>query len=158
MHFTGDSLIDWLYPWSVHPQGVTWLTVHCSCCLRIYKLHNKFPPPLGLHAGQDNKCTHCKNKLVVLTTEWLQTNWRDSGNEKFALVLKTNCIMQPKGQLPSSCYNHNTLTTSEIPSSGSLLQIWSAFVMTPSQMFWGLSVYCGCKMNWVAASLVTLSN
>ena len=25
---------------------------------------------------------HCKNKLVVLTTEWLpwlQTNWRDSG-------------------------------------------------------------------------------
>ena len=30
------------------------------------------------------------NKLVVLTTQWLpwlQTNWRDSGNERFALVL-----------------------------------------------------------------------
>ena len=23
--------------------------------------------------------------------------------------------------------------------------------MTPSQMFWGLSVYCVCKMNWVAS-------
>jgi len=31
---------------------------------------------------------HCKNKLVVLTTEWLlwlQTSWRDSGYERFAL-------------------------------------------------------------------------
>ena len=31
--------------------------------------------------------------------------------------------------------------------------------MTPSQMFWGLSVlYCGCKMNWAAASWVALCN
>jgi len=31
---------------------------------------------------------HYKNKFVVLTTEWLlwlQTNWRDSGYERFAL-------------------------------------------------------------------------
>ena len=28
-----------------------------------------------------------------------------------------------------------------------LLQFWSAVVMTPSKMFWGLSVYCGCKVN-----------
>ena len=37
---------------------------------------------------------HCKNKLVVSTTEWLpwlQTNWRDSGYKRFALVLETNC-------------------------------------------------------------------
>ena len=42
---------------------------------------------------------HCKNKLVVLTTEWLpwlQTNWRDSGYERFSLVWKSNCIRQPK--------------------------------------------------------------
>ena len=41
---------------------------------------------------------HCKNKLVVLTTEWLpllQTNWSDSGGERFAFVMKTNCIRQP---------------------------------------------------------------
>ena len=46
---------------------------------------------------------HYKNKLVVLTTEWLpwfQTKWRDSGYEKFALVLETNCIRQPKGRCP----------------------------------------------------------
>ena len=56
---------------------------------------------------------HCKSKLVVLTTErlpWLQTNWRDCNYERFALVLKTNCIRQPKGRLPSSSYNHNTCT------------------------------------------------
>ena len=64
------------------------------------------------------------NKLVVLTTEWLpwlQTNWRDSGYERFALVLETNCIRQSKGQLPSSSYNHNTLKTlitSVLPSPG----------------------------------------
>ena len=57
---------------------------------------------------------HSKNKLVILTTEWLpwlQTNWRNSGYERFALVLETNCISQSKGQLPSSSYNHNTLKT-----------------------------------------------
>jgi len=52
--------------------------------------------------------------LVVLTTEWLpqlQTNWRDLGYERFALVLETNCIRQPNRLLPSLSYNHNTLTT-----------------------------------------------
>ena len=57
---------------------------------------------------------HCKNKLVVLTTEWLpwlQTNWRDIGDEAFAVVLNTNCIRHSKGQPPRSSYNHNTLKT-----------------------------------------------
>ena len=57
---------------------------------------------------------HCKSKWVVLTTEWLpwlQTNWRNSGYESITLVLKSNCIRKPKGQLPSSSYNHNTLKT-----------------------------------------------
>ena len=57
---------------------------------------------------------HCKNKLVVSTIEWLpwlQTNWRDSGYERFALVLQTNCKRKPNRQLPSSSYNHNTLKT-----------------------------------------------
>ena len=31
--------------------------------------------------------------------------------QRFALVLETNCIRQPNRQLPSSSYNHNTLTT-----------------------------------------------
>ena len=69
------------------------------------------------------------------------------------LVLKTNCM----GQLPSLCYNHNTLTTlrERFPH---LVPYCKCEVMTPSQMFWGLSVYCGCKMNWAAASLDVLSN
>ena len=57
---------------------------------------------------------HCKNKLVVLTTEWLpwlQTSWRDSGYERFALIWKSNCIRQPKMQQSNLAYNHNTLTT-----------------------------------------------
>ena len=39
----------------------------------------------------------------------------------------------------------------------SLLQLWSAFVMIPSQVFWWLSVYCGCKMNMVACFQVALA-
>ena len=58
-------------------------------------------------------CIHCKNKLVVSTTEWLpwlQTNWKDSGYGMFALLLETNCIRQPKGQLPRLSYNHSNYT------------------------------------------------
>ena len=43
--------------------------------------------------------SHCKNKLVVSTTEWLpwlQTSLRDSGYQRFSLVWKSNCIRQPK--------------------------------------------------------------
>ena len=97
---------------------------------------------------------HYKNKLVVLTTEWLpwfQTKWRDSGYEKFALVSETNCIRQPKGQVPSSSYNHNTLKTlitSVLPSPPSYKFLTATMKcicnMTPS-----LSVLW-CKMNWTA--------
>ena len=33
------------------------------------------------------------------------------GYESFTWTLKSNCIRQHKGQLPSSVYNHNTLKT-----------------------------------------------
>ena len=53
---------------------------------------------------------HCKNKLVVLTAEWLpwlQTNWRDSAYESFTLVWKTDCIrIYPR----YSCPAHLTTT------------------------------------------------
>ena len=45
----------------------------------------------------------CKNKLIVLTTEWLP--WLQS----YERVIEANCIRQPKRQLPGSSYNHNTL-------------------------------------------------
>jgi len=46
---------------------------------------------------------HCKNKLVVSMTEWLpwlQTNWRDSGYERFALVLRLIAKGNPRGSCP----------------------------------------------------------
>ena len=52
-------------------------------------------------------------QMTSLSTEWLpwlQTNWI-SGYKSYALVLKANCIRQSESQLPSSSYNHNTLTT-----------------------------------------------
>ena len=42
-----------------------------------------------------------QKQLVVLTIQclpWLQTSWRDSGYERFALVMRTNCIRQPNRQ------------------------------------------------------------
>ena len=69
---------------------------------------------------------------------------------RFALVLKTNCIRQPKKNCPAHLTTTIHLCFHCLVTS-SLLQLWSAFVMTPSQMFWGLSVYCVCKMNWAAA-------
>ena len=101
-----------------------------------------------------------KNKLVVLTTEWLpqlQKSWRDSGYESFALVLETNCIRQPSRKLPSSSYNHNTLTTlAQKIYEGVItnaLQSCSKEVVTRKgkhSCYEGLQcMYCGCKMNWV---------
>ena len=68
-------------------------------------------------------------KKQVSCFKWLlllQTNWKDSGYERFALLLETNSIRQPKGQLPTSSYNHNTvksLITSVLPSPGYKLLI-----------------------------------
>ena len=42
--------------------------------------------------------------MVTLVADKLET-------ERFPLVWRTNWIRQPKKQLPSSSYNHNTLTT-----------------------------------------------
>ena len=75
---------------------------------------------------------HCKNKLVVLTIEWLpwlQTNWRDSGYERFALLFRTNYIRQPNRQLPTSSYNHNTLADNPQNTCEGRKQV------IPSQMF-----------------------
>ena len=48
---------------------------------------------------------HCKNKLVVSTTEWLATLVADKLEiERFTLVWKTKWIRQPKKQLPSFSY------------------------------------------------------
>ena len=50
----------------------------------------------------------CFNHRVVTT---VADKLKRPGYERFALVLENNCIRQPNRQLPSSSYNHNTLTT-----------------------------------------------
>ena len=44
---------------------------------------------------------HCKNKLVVLTTEWLPSS--SCGHESFSLVLETEWIRQPEKQVHAYC-------------------------------------------------------
>ena len=49
---------------------------------------------------------YCKNKLVVLTTEWLrwlQTNWRDSGYEIFAFGMRGTKESGSKNLIAHSC-------------------------------------------------------
>ena len=47
----------------------------------------------------------------------------------FTLVSETNCIMQPKRQLPSSSYNHNTLITLRTSVTGESLQMYFKFAV-----------------------------
>ena len=62
---------------------------------------------------------HCKNNLVVLTRVVTMVadklKKRSSWKRYFG---QSNCIRKPKGQLPNSSYNHNTLKTFMILSSG----------------------------------------
>ena len=75
-------------------------------------------------------------------------------------VLKTNCIRQPQRKLPTLSFNHYTLTTLEHPWGIHLLAIraWKLLTATLKcivitlQMFWGLTVHCGCNRNWAASS------
>ena len=99
-----------------------------------------------------------KRSVVVSTTEWLpwlQTNWKESGYERFVLLLETNCIRQPKGQLPTSSYNHNTVKSLITCASPTCLKCTCNDSFTDVG---GLSVYCGCEMNWAAAYWVALWN
>ena len=93
---------------------------------------------MTLNLPQDYQCQlyHCKNKLVVLTTEWLpwlpETNWWDSGYERFTVVLETNWIRQPKGSCPLPLTTTNML----LMQAGDSLRVVSWLYM----------------MNWAATS------
>ena len=84
-----------------------------------------------------------QNKVVFLTTEW-----------------------QRERLLPSSSYNHNTLTTLRTSVKGvitntlqSCCKELSSKQVNRSQLsVWLLSVCCGCEINWALASGVALCN
>ena len=77
-----------------------------------------------------------------------------SVRQQFTLVLQTNCVRQLERWdaliiLRPWCYwysNHYHLGNHSGLHESSTLKC--AFVKTPSQMFWGLSVYYSCKMTW----------
>ena len=61
---------------------------------------------------------HCKNELVVLTTEWLPWLQTSCGYESFTLVLETKWRRQPEKQVPNVqatllSPSYNTLKPSE---------------------------------------------
>ena len=103
-----------------------------------------------------NKQLHYQNKLVALTTEWLpwlQTRWRDSSSERFTVVCKTNCIKQPRGICPVH------LTQPQYTDNPQNIHVCEEVFTRAPQCFEGwFSVCGGCKMNWAAASHVTLCN
>ena len=91
--------------------SLLWYFYHCSlnvakhgyrsfCYMTMPYTELILPTIVDLDSAQYTAKT---SLLFILTTE-LQTNWRDSGYERFALALKTNCIRQPGRQLPSSSY------------------------------------------------------
>ena len=60
------------------------------------------------------------HRVVTLVADKLKKRWFNN-RELYFGIEEYSCIRQPKGQLPSSSYNHNTLKTlitSSIPSSG----------------------------------------
>ena len=90
--------LDWWFSqmWPSHQSGSAWLYVGPAVLWdnMTSALRGKREGREGRRERGREKMEHCKNKLVVSTTEWLpwlQTNWRDSGYERFALVLETNC-------------------------------------------------------------------
>ena len=114
------------------------------------------------HITRDVQVYHSKNKLVVLTTErlpWMQTSWRDSGygirqperklfyNLDLVDIYHWSCFFE-RGHtcmhvIISCRYSnlHERITTKA-----------SFFLVTCSQLFWGLSVVrydlgSGCSCN-----------
>ena len=97
--------------------------IHIILCLNIHYnvttlMQTWTLPKFDLAKRGFHIVLHCKNKLVVLTTEWLpwlQTSWRDIGYQRFSLEWKSNCIKQPKMQQLNLGYNHmDTITTLNI--------------------------------------------
>ena len=72
----------------------------------------------------------------------MQTSWRDSGYERFALVWKPKCIRQPKMQLPSSSYNHNTLTSLITSVNESLQMHFKVAGDSPTDILRVVSILC----------------
>ena len=103
----------------------------------------------------------CINKLVILTTVWVPWLYKDGGYEMFTFGIidklhkatseaAAQLILQPQ-------YTDNSQNICEEPPAY-IKSMEALNFEVHSQMFWGLSVYCGCKISWAAASQVALCN
>ena len=111
------------------------------------------------HCSVRTLCVYlCKNKSVVLTTQW--SPWLHKSRRDMQWLLKTNCLRQPESQLLSSSYNHNTLTTPRTMTCEGVitnaLQSCSNYKELPCSLMQSgdfltdvLRVVscCGCKVN-----------
>ena len=144
-----------------------WVIVHTTSCIIVYSFlrqqkyyHICLLLTLTLipsHAMSVKTSWWFKHKVVTLVADKLErlSLW------EVCLEWKPNCTKQK--QLPSSPYNHNTLTTLRISmkESTNALQNCSNYSeskqVIPSQMFWESSVCFGHKRNLATAFQVAFS-
>ena len=131
------------------------------------------------YLGRWNVHTSSDLALIILATEFLAwqciaelsalegIEWQtridthELQNRVVTIIAKGNPIGSCPFHLTTTTHVLETLRTFVIPSPGYehesslLLQLYE---MTPLQMFWGLSVYCGCKVNCAAAYWVAFYN
>ena len=135
------------------PHHTAWLAYHPQ---KNGESERLFLPEFLITVKTNYSCFN--HRVVTLVADKLET-------ERFTLIWKTNWIRQPKKQLPSSSYittvqwQHLWKSyTNALQSCSKEFSCCKCKQVTLSQMFWGLLVYCGCKMNWAAAYWVALTN
>ena len=99
---------------------------------------------------------HCKNKFLILTTEWLpwlQSSWRDSGYEKLILVLVVNCISNLSPNHSLQFTTHRTSVQSLQPHFKKIMLLTKAGdSLTDVQ--WLLYLDCCCTdVRWLLQDL-----
>ena len=136
------------YYWAMTARQQPALTILCTKCLS--------------HTSSSHACMHV---LIVLTTDQMVTMVAYKlERQSLWEVCFGMSIRQPRKQLTSSSYNHNTLTTLRT-SAESLQMHFKVALRNLLLMQAGDShtdvlrvVSCGCEVNWAAASQVALCN
>ena len=127
--------------------------------------HNCINDYTGIHRYYTTRTSCCNHRVVTMVADKLERQWL----WQVALVLKTNCIRQPKRKLASSSYNHNTLTilrtsvrgviTNSLQSySKELIMLLNGSRWFPHVCSEGWLLYCGCKMNWAGTYTQVFTN
>ena len=117
-----------------------WLVLKKDDCFGVHLI-----PCSHKHFSLQKQVVCFNHRVVTMVADKLKGQWLWEGCFGW---LKTYLIRQPNRQLPSSSYNHNTLTKLRTSVKDSLQMHFKVAVI---KILWGFSVYCSCKMNWEAA-------